>query len=124
MSISPLDAEHRRCYDENGCLVVVPVTHESKRLEHERPDFDYVNFLDVGVKGMGEQTQRIHLETERGDTIVFHPILLHGSGQNRSSGLRRAIYVPEIERIVAQLPEAARAGFLRRNVLRAFRIEA
>ena len=33
-------------------------------------------------------------------------------------------YVPEIERIVAQLPEAARAGFLGRNVLRAYRIEA
>ena len=33
-------------------------------------------------------------------------------------------YVPEVERIVAQLPEAARAGFLGRNVLRAYGIEA
>jgi len=31
-------------------------------------------------------------------------------------------YVPEVERIVAQLPESARAGFLGRNVLRAFRL--
>ena len=33
-------------------------------------------------------------------------------------------YVPEVERIVSQLPESARAGFLGRNVLRAFRLEA
>jgi hypothetical protein len=33
-------------------------------------------------------------------------------------------YVPEVERILAQLPESARAGFLGRNVLRAYRIEA
>ena len=32
-------------------------------------------------------------------------------------------YVPEVERIVAQLPESARAGFLGRNVLRAYGIE-
>ena len=28
---------------------------------------------------------------EPGDTVFFHPILLHGSGQNRTSGFRRAI---------------------------------
>jgi len=32
-------------------------------------------------------------------------------------------YVPEVERIVAGLPPEARAGFLGRNVLRAFRLE-
>jgi predicted TIM-barrel fold metal-dependent hydrolase len=32
-------------------------------------------------------------------------------------------YLPEVERVVAQLPESARAGFLGRNVLRAYRIE-
>ena len=79
------------CTRENGCLVVVPGTHKGELLEHERPDWDYVNFLYVGVKGRGEQTQRVHLEMEPGDTVFFHPILLHGSGQNRSSGFRRAI---------------------------------
>jgi predicted TIM-barrel fold metal-dependent hydrolase len=33
-------------------------------------------------------------------------------------------YVPEVERIVAELPESARAGFLGRNVLRAYGIAA
>ena len=31
-------------------------------------------------------------------------------------------YVPEVERLVADLPESARAGFLGRNVLEAYRI--
>ena len=33
-------------------------------------------------------------------------------------------YIPEVERLVRDLPESARAGFLGENVLRAFRIEA
>ena len=35
--------------------------------------------------------KRVHLEMEPGDTVFFHPLLLHGSGRNRSSGFRRAI---------------------------------
>ena len=37
---------------------------------------------------MGE---RVHLEMEPGDTVFFHPVLLHGSGRNRTQGFRRAI---------------------------------
>ncbi len=33
------------------------------------------------------------------------------------------VYVPEVERLVADLPKSARAGFLGRNVLHAYRIE-
>lgn len=32
-------------------------------------------------------------------------------------------YIPEVERLVAQLPESARAGFLGRNVIEAYRLE-
>jgi predicted TIM-barrel fold metal-dependent hydrolase len=32
-------------------------------------------------------------------------------------------YVPNVARVVEALPEAARAGFLGKNVLRAYRIE-
>ena len=35
--------------------------------------------------------RRVHLPMEPGDTAFFHPILLHGSGRNRTSGFRRAI---------------------------------
>lgn len=79
------------CTRENGCLVVVPGSHAGKLLQHENPGWEHVNFLYVGAEGVGSETARMHLEMEPGDTVFFHPKLLHGSGQNRSSGFRRAI---------------------------------
>ena len=79
------------CTRENGCLVVVPGSHKGELLAHENPGWDYVNFLYVGAKGQGEGTERQHLEMQPGDTVFFHPLLLHGSGRNRSDGFRRAI---------------------------------
>ncbi len=38
-----------------------------------------------------EGSERQHLEMQPGDTVFFHPLLLHGSGRNRSDGFRRAI---------------------------------
>ncbi len=81
----------QRCTRENGCLVVVPGSHRGELLTHERPDWEYVNYLYVGAKGMGEKSERVHVEMEPGDTLFFHPILLHGSGRNRTRGFRRAI---------------------------------
>ncbi len=80
-----------RCTRDNGCLVVVPGSHREGLKEHENPGWEHVNFLYVGVKGAGAQTERVHLEMEPGDTAFFHPLLLHGSGQNRTEGFRRAI---------------------------------
>lgn len=34
---------------------------------------------------------RIHIEMERGDCLFFHPLLIHGSGMNRTKGFRKAI---------------------------------
>jgi phytanoyl-CoA hydroxylase len=80
-----------RCTPENGCLVVVPGSHRGELLAHENPGWEYVNYLYVGARGVGEQTERLHLEMEPGDLVVFHPVLLHGSGRNRTPGYRRAI---------------------------------
>jgi len=79
------------CTRENGCLVVLPGSHLGELMPHENPDWDYVNHLYVGVRGVGEETPRVHLEMAPGDTVFFHPILVHGSGRNRSRGFRRAI---------------------------------
>lgn len=35
--------------------------------------------------------KRVHLEMEKGDCVFFHPILIHGSGVNRTKGFRKAI---------------------------------
>ena len=40
---------------------------------------NYVNF------------SRVHLHMEKGDTVFFHPLLIHGSGTNLSGRFRKAI---------------------------------
>ena len=78
------------CTRENGCLAVVPGTHRGELLAHENPDWEHLNFAYFGAKG-GPRAKRVHLEMNPGDTVLFHPLLLHGSGKNDSSGFRRAI---------------------------------
>ncbi len=80
-----------RCTRENGCLVVLPGTHRGELLPHEYPDWEWKNLLYFGVKDLGAADGRVHLEMEPGDTVFFHPVLIHGSGQNRTGGFRRAI---------------------------------
>ena len=76
---------------ENGCLAVVPGSHRGDLLRHGNLDWDYVNIAYFGAEGVGAHPERLHLEMEPGDTVFFHPLLLHGSGRNRSAGFRRAI---------------------------------
>jgi phytanoyl-CoA hydroxylase len=80
-----------RCTRENGCLAVVPGTQRGELLRHANPDWEFVNGGYFGAVGVGAHPDRVHLEMEPGDTVFFHPLLLHGSGRNRSAGFRRAI---------------------------------
>ena len=81
-----------RVTKENGCLVVVPGSHRGELLEHENPDWEDLNGGYYGAKSIGDKLdERVHLEMEPGDTVFFHPILLHGSGRNKTDGFRRAI---------------------------------
>ncbi|KAG8198530.1 hypothetical protein JTE90_026433 [Oedothorax gibbosus] len=79
---------------DNGCLAVIPGTHRGELLRHGYPDWEGgVNLLYHGVSDVDEQcrSRRVHLEMEAGDTVFFHPILIHGSGANRTNGFRKAI---------------------------------
>jgi len=79
------------CTRENGCLVVVPGSHRGELLAHGNPKWEYLNLGYFGVKDESLRDARRHLEMEPGDTVFFHPLLVHGSGRNRTSGFRRAI---------------------------------
>ena len=74
----------------NGCLAVIPGSHKGGLLDHGDPDWEYVNagFLGIEREGLG---QRVHVPMAAGDTLLFHPLLIHGSGHNRSREFRRAI---------------------------------
>ena len=75
---------------ENGCLVVLPGSHRGELLKHGNPDWEHLNTGYFGVESV-EAEERVHLEMNPGDTVFFHPILIHGSGRNRTQGYRRAI---------------------------------
>jgi len=76
---------------KNGCLAVVPGSHKGELLPHGDMDWDYVNIAYYGALDVGADPDRVHLEMEPGDTVFFHPKLLHGSGRNQTKGFRRAI---------------------------------
>lgn len=83
----PLEATNR----QNGCLVVVPGSHKMTHLEHDYPDWEGgVNKFYYGIKDSKLAEKRIHVEMNAGDLLLFHPLTIHGSGMNRSSGFRKA----------------------------------
>jgi len=75
---------------ENGCLAVLPGSHNNALHQHGNPDWDYVNAGFFAIEDIDLQA-REHVEMAPGDTLLFHPLLVHGSGRNRSSSFRRAI---------------------------------
>ncbi|XP_075782140.1 phytanoyl-CoA dioxygenase, peroxisomal [Pelodiscus sinensis] len=76
----------------NGCLVVVPGTHKGSLKQHDYPDWEGgVNKMYHGVRDYNKNLPRVHLVMEKGDTVFFHPLLIHGSGMNRTQGFRKAI---------------------------------
>lgn len=42
-----------------------------------------------GIQDYDENCPRVHLVMEKGDTVFFHPLLIHGSGWNRTQGYRK-----------------------------------
>jgi len=80
------------CTRENGCLAVIPGSHCGELAEHDNPDWDQVNFGFFAAQGV-DIASRVHIEMEPGDTLFFHPLLIHGSGRKRSADFRRSISV-------------------------------
>ncbi|CAF3748023.1 unnamed protein product [Rotaria socialis] len=77
---------------QNGCLVVMPGTHTGELEPHGYPDWKGgINKMYHGIQKFDPNQERLHLEMESGDTVFFHPLLIHGSGTNRSLGFRKAI---------------------------------
>jgi len=76
----------------NGCLVVVPGSHLGSLLPHEYPKWEGgVNKMYHGIQSFDPNAPRTHLEMGPGDTVLFHPLLIHGSGTNNTTGFRKAI---------------------------------
>ena len=46
-----------------------------------------------GIQDFDPSSPRVHLEMGPGDTVFFHPLLIHGSGMNRTNGFRKVVCV-------------------------------
>ena len=72
---------------ENGCMQVIPHSHELGRIEHvlkgEQAGADAER-----VNEILKRLPLIHVEMEPGDTLFFHANLLHRSDQNTSPNSR------------------------------------
>lgn len=82
------------CNSENGCLFVAPGTHTVDRIyEHRYPlnSDGTINKFYHGVHDLPPIKEWVNLEMQPGDTVFFHPLLIHGSGVNKSNRTRRAI---------------------------------
>ena len=51
-----------------------------------------VNKFYHGIRDFDPNAPRVHLEMEAGDTVFFHPILIHGSGANKTKRFRKVIH--------------------------------
>ncbi|XP_066152125.1 phytanoyl-CoA dioxygenase, peroxisomal-like [Euwallacea fornicatus] len=78
-----------RVNENNGCLYVVPGSHKGPLYAHTYPD-GFKKNLYHGVQGF-ENLKKKFVIMNKGDTVFFHPHLLHGSGPNRTQGFRKAI---------------------------------
>ncbi len=48
-----------------------------------------------GIMDYDPSHPRVHLEMQAGDTVLFHPLLIHGSGTNRTAGFRKVSHLPD-----------------------------
>ena len=80
---------------EVGGLFVLPGSHKLPLQKHDYPQDGVVNRAYFGIQHMAEEKYEehmIHLEMEPGDTVIFHPLLVHGSSRNASKITRKVIF--------------------------------
>jgi len=78
---------------KNGCLVVVPGSHKEQKVRvHKKPEWEGgVNRFYQGIEDYDPNQKLTYLEMDAGDTLFFHPLLVHGSGANNTDGFRKAL---------------------------------
>ncbi|KAM9292481.1 LOW QUALITY PROTEIN: phytanoyl-CoA dioxygenase, peroxisomal-like [Morus bassanus] len=81
-----------RADQDNGCLVVQPGTHKEPLKPHGYPKWESPPIkLFCGLLDYDEKSPRVHVVMEKGEMVFFHPLLIHGSGANKTSGFRKTI---------------------------------
>ncbi|CAG9792541.1 unnamed protein product [Diatraea saccharalis] len=80
------------CTARNGCLYVLPRTHRPRRLyTHAYTSIQSKLYHGITDPTVALEKDRVHLEMSPGDTVFFHPYLIHGSGPNITKNYRKSI---------------------------------
>ncbi|KYM93597.1 PREDICTED: phytanoyl-CoA dioxygenase, peroxisomal-like [Cyphomyrmex costatus] len=83
------------CDSENGCLYVAPGSHLlGEMYPHGYPPESegVMNKFYHGIQQLPSMLNPwVNLEMQPGDTVFFHPLLIHGSSINKSERTRKAI---------------------------------
>jgi len=86
---------------ENGCLRVVPKSHQSGLYDHTKPDQSVNNLYWIDESGL---TDVVDLERKAPYAVFFHPNLIHGCYINKSNSTRYSLaweYICGHEKIFA-----------------------
>ncbi len=75
------------CTIENGCLQVIPGSHKLGRIDHTTTG-DQAGADLARVNHILTRLPLVHVEMNPGDTLFFHPNLLHRSDRNTSPNPR------------------------------------
>ncbi|XP_050669403.1 probable phytanoyl-CoA dioxygenase isoform X2 [Leptidea sinapis] len=77
---------------DNGCLFVLPRSHKRNVL-YPHGHLQGANKLYHGIleQTAYDESQFSHLEMSPGDTVFFHPLIIHGSGPNVSKNYRKCV---------------------------------
>lgn len=59
-----------------------------------------VNKMYHGIRNYNPKQAMVYLEMEKGDTVFFHPLLIHGSGMNQTQGFRKVKTVTGLNFII------------------------
>jgi ectoine hydroxylase-related dioxygenase (phytanoyl-CoA dioxygenase family) len=72
--------------EENGAMRVIPESHKLGKLEHGfYPQYNNYH----GVKeGLFDPRAAVYVSLRKGDAVLFHPLLVHGSSPNRNDSIR------------------------------------
>lgn len=74
-------------FPENGGLFVLPGSHRAGLLPHEKSLWYERDFQTIGI----EAKEAVPLTLKEGQLIVLHPLVVHGSTENKTPGDRIAL---------------------------------
>ena len=96
-----------RSVPENGCMRVIPGTHNVP-LQAMRKKTDVENVLSSEIDpALVDETQAVDLVLEPGDVSVHQPNIIHGSNANNSPMRRAGLtirYIPTSTRVISDEP--------------------